>query len=80
MTLTKELVDACRTDGGSFTVEAARMLGAKMPLVRGWAKALIGTEISETDYKAAKLARNVHPVGEPWSYRSPGQLGLNLDL
>ena len=75
--LTREKIDACRTEGGSITEETARLLGAELPLVQGWAHALIGTAVLEADYEAARAARHVRRF-EPWFQKSPGQMGFDL--
>jgi len=74
ITITKELIDECRTDKGSFTNETARQLGAPFPLMQGWPERLIGKHISGAAFAAAKQARFVKH--EPWFNRSAGQLPL----
>ena len=75
MKLTKESIDSCRTPGGSFTNETARFLGAKLPLVHGWPDHLIGRDISDADFTAAKSARFIRRA-EDWFHKSEGQMGL----
>ena len=76
--LTEELIEECRSDRGSFTNKTAELLGAHIPLLKGWPAALIGRTIPVSQYEAAKLARN--PLrghkGEPWFNRTQGQQEL----
>ena len=74
--LTRELIDSCRSDRGEFTNETARILGAEIPLTKGWPAKLVGREIDEATWNAAKANRNRHPSGQPWILRSPGQMGF----
>lgn len=72
--LTEELIDRCRTDRGTFTEEAARFLGAELPLTSGWVRRLVGRWIPEQDFRDAIARRNPeHPKFQSWFARSPGQ-------
>ena len=58
--LTHELLEKCRTNRGGFTFATLIALGIKpYPLVSGWYRGLIGTEISEEGYAAAVEGREV---------------------
>ena len=78
MKLTKQLIDACRTEQGAFSDSTAELLGAKLPLVRGWPAALVGCEVSEVSYAAALQARHLRGRCEPRSHITRGQLGFDL--
>jgi hypothetical protein len=59
MKLTKETIDACMTDGSSYTVVSIHYLHVPRPLKSGWKKRMVGTEISESDYQKALEGRKI---------------------
>lgn len=68
VTITRELLEACRTENGGFTGATVNALGlTKATMTKGWAKRLIGSSITKEQYERAlegktvyghKLARN----------------------
>lgn len=56
ITLTKELLDGLRTPAGGYNQKTTLILGTAWPLESGWRARLVGTEISERNYAAAKKA------------------------
>jgi hypothetical protein len=77
MKLTREMIESCRSDRGSFTIAAAQWLGAEIPLSVGWPERLVGREISDADFANARAYRNPRPRGEPRSWRK-GQTAFDL--
>jgi len=59
MTLTKQLIDACRRDNGTFTKATIQAIGLSWPMQKGWIHRLIGTEITEERYRQALEGRGI---------------------
>jgi len=58
--LTKSLIDECRTNG-SFTNATINALGiTRVTMTRGWCQRLVGTKITQEQYKAALAGRGVY--------------------
>ena len=56
--LTEQVINSLKTDAGGFTRCSLQALGLQYPLREGWAKTLIGSEISPTAYALAMAGRN----------------------
>ena len=60
ITLTYELVMACRTARGGWTSATIRAFNVPLPLLSGWPKRLIGSQISKEAYQRALEGRTVY--------------------
>jgi hypothetical protein len=59
VTLTRELVEKCRTDKNGFTTATLNHLGVESPPMSGWIGRLIGNKITIGDYHAAINGRSI---------------------
>lgn len=62
ITLTRELVDRCRTNG-TFTNASLRALGQTKPLLAGWPMRLIGKVLTRAQYHEALEGRFIYRSG-----------------
>jgi hypothetical protein len=57
ITLTRELIEECRTERGGFTKATIEAFGLEWPPRRGWPRRLIGTDIDHSKYNQAQQGR-----------------------
>lgn len=68
MKLTRESIEAGKTDNGGWTGEQMRVLGVEWPPTKGWTHRLIGKEVSEEVYATfldLRLSRVRRKIGAP---------------
>lgn len=63
LTITRAMVQACRTDGNAFTNESLRHFGLTKPLISGWPSRLVGKQISRDGYRKALEGRFCYGSG-----------------
>lgn len=59
ITLTKHLVNNCRTDGGSFTMATLKHLGVESKPKSEWGARLVGKKMTLSEYRAAIDGRSI---------------------
>jgi hypothetical protein len=50
MKVTKDILDSLTSSKGVMSKEAIKLLGVGYPLIKGWRKRVIGTEIDSVEY------------------------------
>lgn len=55
--LTEELIEQLRTPAGGFNMKAMEAIGA-WPLSTGWEQRLVGTSVSDANWKRAMKAKD----------------------
>ncbi len=68
MKLTRESIEAGKTDRGGWTSAQLRQLGVEWPPVKGWMRRLMGKEISDaqcTTFMDLRHAKTRAKVGAP---------------
>lgn len=69
--LTQLAIERCESLANSYTRDTLAAFGVAWPPIEGWKRALIGREISRSNYERAfqgrsKKAKLAHPLPEDW--------------